>query len=114
MEFTKKCESCQKYATLIHSPMTPMEPIKIACPFNQWGTDILGPFPPAPAQKKLIVVAVGYFFKWMKAKALAKISEKEVRNTENTDLGQWDAIPRQKDCRVVQGIEDPIQFYSCR
>ncbi|KAL2244075.1 UNVERIFIED_CONTAM: Ribonuclease HI [Sesamum indicum] len=36
----RKCESCQKYASLIHQPATPMEPIKIACPFDQWGIDI--------------------------------------------------------------------------
>ncbi|KAL0462983.1 UNVERIFIED_CONTAM: hypothetical protein Slati_0185900 [Sesamum latifolium] len=64
MEFTKKCESCQKYATLIHSPATPIEPIKIPCPFDQWRIDILGPFPLAPAQKRFIIVAVEYFSKF--------------------------------------------------
>ncbi|KAL2248189.1 UNVERIFIED_CONTAM: Retrovirus-related Pol polyprotein from transposon [Sesamum indicum] len=56
----RKCESCQKYASLIHQPATPMEPIKIACPFDQWGIDIVGPFPPAQAQKKFIIVAEDY------------------------------------------------------
>ncbi|KAL2226659.1 UNVERIFIED_CONTAM: Retrovirus-related Pol polyprotein from transposon gypsy [Sesamum indicum] len=59
---------------------TPMEPIKIACPFDQWGIDIVGPFPPAQAQKKFIIVAVEYFSKWVEAEAVAKISEKEVIN----------------------------------
>ncbi|KAL0453793.1 UNVERIFIED_CONTAM: hypothetical protein Slati_1357400 [Sesamum latifolium] len=44
-EFAKKCESCQRYAALIHSPATPMEPVRIVCPFDQWGIDIVGPFP---------------------------------------------------------------------
>ncbi|KAL2228882.1 UNVERIFIED_CONTAM: Gag-Pol polyprotein [Sesamum indicum] len=57
-----------------------MEPIKIACPFDQWGIDIVGPFPPAQAQKKFIIVAVEYFSKWVEAEAVAKISEKEVIN----------------------------------
>ncbi|KAL0428187.1 UNVERIFIED_CONTAM: hypothetical protein Slati_2993500 [Sesamum latifolium] len=78
-EFTKKCESCQRFASLIHTPATPMEPIRIACPFDQWGIDILGPFPPAAAQKKFIVVAMEYFSKWVEAEALAKITEKETR-----------------------------------
>ncbi|KAL0370667.1 UNVERIFIED_CONTAM: hypothetical protein Sangu_0384800 [Sesamum angustifolium] len=70
MEFTKKCESCQRYASLIHSSATPMEPIKIACPFDRWGIDIVGPFPPASVQKKFIIVAVEYFSKWVEAEAL--------------------------------------------
>ncbi|KAL0447291.1 UNVERIFIED_CONTAM: Gag-Pol polyprotein [Sesamum latifolium] len=79
-DFAKKCESCQCYAALIHSPATPMEPVRIACPFDQWGIDILGPFPPAVAQKKFIIVAVEYFTNWVEVEALAKISEKEVIN----------------------------------
>ncbi|XP_011074079.1 uncharacterized protein LOC105158875 [Sesamum indicum] len=79
-ELVKKCESCQKYASLIHQPATPVEPIKIACPFDQWGIDIVGPFPPAPAQKKFIIVAVEYFTKWVEAEAVAKIYENEVIN----------------------------------
>ncbi|KAL0416177.1 UNVERIFIED_CONTAM: hypothetical protein Slati_3449600 [Sesamum latifolium] len=54
-----------------------MEGIKIACPFDQWGIDIVGPFPLAPAQKKFMIVAIEYFSKWVEAEALAKISEKE-------------------------------------
>ncbi|KAL0285764.1 UNVERIFIED_CONTAM: hypothetical protein Sangu_2764900 [Sesamum angustifolium] len=57
-----------------------MESIKVACPFDQWGIDILGPFPPAPAQKKFIILAVEYFSKWVEVEALAKILEKEVIN----------------------------------
>ncbi|KAL2246121.1 UNVERIFIED_CONTAM: hypothetical protein Sindi_2880300 [Sesamum indicum] len=79
-ELVKKCESCQKYASLIHQPTTSMEPVKIACPFDQWEIDIVGPFPPAQAQKKFIIVAVECFIKWVEVEAVAKISEKEVIN----------------------------------
>ncbi|KAL2246103.1 UNVERIFIED_CONTAM: Gag-Pol polyprotein [Sesamum indicum] len=57
-----------------------MQPVQIACPFDQWGIDIVGPFPPAQAQKKFIIVAVEYFSKWVEAEVVAKISEKEVIN----------------------------------
>ncbi|KAL2250131.1 UNVERIFIED_CONTAM: Transposon Tf2-11 polyprotein [Sesamum indicum] len=63
-ELVKRCESCQRYASLIHQPATPIEPIKIAYPFDQWGIDIVGLFPPAQAQKKFIIVAVEYFSKF--------------------------------------------------
>ncbi|KAL0313504.1 UNVERIFIED_CONTAM: hypothetical protein Sradi_5749700 [Sesamum radiatum] len=79
-EFARKCESCQKFASLIHAPVVPLEPIRIACPFDQWGIDILGPFPTAIAQKKFIVVAVEYFTKWVETEALAKITEREMIN----------------------------------
>ncbi|KAL0355389.1 UNVERIFIED_CONTAM: Ribonuclease HI [Sesamum radiatum] len=57
-----------------------MESVRIACPFDQWGIDIVGPFPPAVAQKKFTTVAVEYFTKWVEAEAVARISEKEVIN----------------------------------
>ncbi|KAL0394444.1 UNVERIFIED_CONTAM: Gag-Pol polyprotein [Sesamum latifolium] len=79
-EFAKKCESCQRYAALIHSPATPMEPIQIASPFDQWGIDIVRPFAPAVAQKKFMIVAVEYFTKWVEVEAVAKIFEREVIN----------------------------------
>ncbi|KAL2251472.1 UNVERIFIED_CONTAM: hypothetical protein Sindi_2269500 [Sesamum indicum] len=72
----QRCESCQRFSTRIHSPATPMEPLQVACPFDQWGIDILGPFPPAKAQKKFIILAVEYFSKWVEAEAIARITEK--------------------------------------
>ncbi|KAL2249885.1 UNVERIFIED_CONTAM: Gag-Pol polyprotein [Sesamum indicum] len=77
-EYVKKCERCQRYAPLIHQPATIMEPVKIACPFDQWGIDIAGPFSPAQGQKKFLIMAVEYFSKWVEAEAVAKISKKEV------------------------------------
>ncbi|KAL2248708.1 UNVERIFIED_CONTAM: Retrovirus-related Pol polyprotein from transposon 17.6 [Sesamum indicum] len=74
-ELVKRCEACQKFAMQIHTPTTQMEPVKIACPFDQWGIDILGFFPTARSQKKFIVVAVEYFSKWVEAKAVAKHSK---------------------------------------
>ncbi|KAK4397623.1 hypothetical protein Sango_1237800 [Sesamum angolense] len=48
---------------------------KIACPFDQWGIDILGPFPPASGQKKFNMVAVEYCSKWVEAEASTKVSK---------------------------------------
>ncbi|XP_011100846.1 uncharacterized protein LOC105178958 [Sesamum indicum] len=80
-ELVKRCESCQRYASLIHQPATPIEPSKIAYPFDQWGIDIVGLFHPAQAQKKFIIVAVEYFSKWVEAEAITKIFEREGRKT---------------------------------
>ncbi|XP_074356016.1 uncharacterized protein LOC141695686 [Apium graveolens] len=47
-------------------------------PFAMWGMDILGPFPLISGQRKFIVVAIDYFTKWIEAKALAKITTKQI------------------------------------
>ncbi|KAL0313456.1 UNVERIFIED_CONTAM: Gag-Pol polyprotein [Sesamum radiatum] len=124
-EFAKKCESFQRYAALIHSPATPMEPVRIACRFDQWGIDIVGPFPPAIAQKKFIIVAVEYFTKWVEAEAVAKISEMEVINFIWKNIvcrfgiprvlisDNGTQIPRKSDRSMVQGVEDTANFYCC-
>ncbi|KAL0305011.1 UNVERIFIED_CONTAM: hypothetical protein Scaly_3000000 [Sesamum calycinum] len=75
-EFSKKCESCQKFATTSHVSATPMEPDKITYPFDQWGINIVGLFQLAAAEKKFMIMAVEYFSKWVEATALARISEK--------------------------------------
>ena len=49
-------------------------------PFAQWGLDIMGPFPTALRQLKFLVVGIDYFTKWVEVKALATITEKNIRN----------------------------------
>lgn len=58
--------------------VAPIEIVPITYLFDQWGIDILGPFPQAKAQKKFIIVAMEYFTKWIEAETLAKITESEV------------------------------------
>ncbi|XP_075499106.1 uncharacterized protein LOC142537480 [Primulina tabacum] len=72
------CEGCQRHSNFQHSPDTLMKLIWASCPFDQWGMDIVGPFPIVWAQKKFLLVAVDYFFKWVEAEPLAKITEQEV------------------------------------
>lgn len=55
-----------------------MMPVVNPCPFSQWGIDIVGPFPKSKNQAQFIVVAVDYATKWIEAKSLARIREKEM------------------------------------
>ncbi|KAL0320131.1 UNVERIFIED_CONTAM: hypothetical protein Sradi_5274600 [Sesamum radiatum] len=48
------------------------------CPFTQWGMDIVGHFPVASGQRKLLLVAIDYFTKWVEPEPLACITEGEV------------------------------------
>ncbi|XP_073120867.1 uncharacterized protein [Henckelia pumila] len=72
------CDSCQRHSRLQHRPAALMKGIVAAYPFDQWGMDIVGPFPLAPTRKKFLLVAIDYFSKWVEAEALARITEGEV------------------------------------
>ncbi|XP_073129098.1 uncharacterized protein [Henckelia pumila] len=72
------CDSFQRHSRLQHQPAALMKGIVAACPFDQWGIDIVGPFPPAPAQKKFLLVAIDYFSKWVEVEVLARITEGKV------------------------------------
>ncbi|KAL0415989.1 UNVERIFIED_CONTAM: Transposon Ty3-G Gag-Pol polyprotein [Sesamum latifolium] len=76
-ELVKRCRACQEHANINHQSAALMQPLESPCPFDQWGLDLVGPFPQATGQRKFLIVAVDYFTKWVEAKALAKITEKK-------------------------------------
>ncbi|RVW61781.1 Gypsy retrotransposon integrase-like protein 1 [Vitis vinifera] len=69
-----------RYAPIPHMPLETLKPISGPWPFAQWGMDIVGPFPAAPAQKKFLLVATDYFSKWVEAEAYTSIKDKDVTN----------------------------------
>ncbi|XP_042441470.1 uncharacterized protein LOC122026830 [Zingiber officinale] len=69
------CLSCQKHQNLTHRPTALLRASIVSCPFDQWGMNIVGPYPMAPGQKRFLLVAVDYFSKWVEAEALARITE---------------------------------------
>ncbi|KAL0433495.1 UNVERIFIED_CONTAM: hypothetical protein Slati_2683800 [Sesamum latifolium] len=77
-ELVRRFRACQEHANVNHQPTVLMQPLESPCPFDQWGLDLVGPFPQATGQRKFFIVAVDYFMKWVEAEALAKTSEKEV------------------------------------
>ncbi|XP_075478960.1 uncharacterized protein LOC142519822 [Primulina tabacum] len=77
-QLVQKCQGCQHHSNFHHRPTASMQPISASCPFDQWGLDIVGPFPIARAQKRFLLVAVDYFSKWVEAEPLARITEDEV------------------------------------
>nr|GEW43080.1 hypothetical protein [Tanacetum cinerariifolium] len=77
-EVIDRCNSCQIRAPIPKLPKTSLTSIMSPWPFYQWGLDILGPLPEGPGKLKNIIVAIDYFTKWMEAKPLATITEKEV------------------------------------
>nr|GEW22577.1 reverse transcriptase domain-containing protein [Tanacetum cinerariifolium] len=74
----KKCASCQIYLTVPKLPKTFMTSIMAPCLFYQYGIDILGPLPQSAKRVKFVIMAIDYFTKWIKAKPLARITDKDV------------------------------------
>ena len=50
------------------------------CIEEQWGLDIMGPFPTAVRQLKFLVVGIDYFTKWVEVEVLATITKKNIRS----------------------------------
>ena len=63
-------------------------------PFAQWELDIMGHFPIAIRQLKFLVVGIDYFNKLVEAKALATITEKNVRSLVWRNIIYRYGIPR--------------------
>ncbi|XP_009385521.2 uncharacterized protein LOC103972866 [Musa acuminata AAA Group] len=76
--YIQLCGPCQWHARIPQQPTVPLTPIDCAWSFEQWGLDLLGPFPPASGQRRYIVVGVDYFTKWAEVEPLATIIERQV------------------------------------
>ena len=76
--YVRMCNRCQRQAPISRVPAQDLTTITSPCPFTQWGIDIVGSLPIAPAQKKLLLVAIDYFGKWIEAEAFTSIKDKEI------------------------------------
>ena len=75
---TKKCDRCQRLAPILKSLVQDLISLASPWPFAQWGIDIVGPLPTTPTQKKLLLVAIDYFSKWIEFEAFSSIKDKDV------------------------------------
>ncbi|KAK3020962.1 hypothetical protein RJ639_046326 [Escallonia herrerae] len=83
IEFTRRCDQCQKFAPLSHTPVAPLTSIVSPIPFAVWGMDLLGPFPMASGQRRFMIVAIDYFTKWTEAESLATITSAKALVVDN-------------------------------
>ena len=79
LEYTKKCDQCQRFASNTHQPRGFLNPLSSPWPFAQWGLDIVGPFPKAARNKKYLLVDTDYFIKWVEVEPLANIRDVDVK-----------------------------------
>jgi hypothetical protein len=73
-DLVQKCENCQRCAKDQKQPSSLTQLIQPTWLLQSWGLDLLGPLPPAQGNLKYVIVAVGYFSKWIEAKLLATIT----------------------------------------
>ena len=77
-DYVKRCDPCQRMSPILKSPVQDLVSISSPWPFAQREIDIVGPLPTAPAQKKLLFVAIDYFSKWIEADAFSSIKDRDV------------------------------------
>ena len=77
--YARKCDKCQQHAPNIHSPTEVLRTMTAPYPFMRWGMDLIGPMP-SSRQRKYALIMTDYFTKWVEAKALVHITDKEVQN----------------------------------
>ena len=75
--YVKKCDKCQRFAPVSHSPAQPLTLFISPWLFAIWGI-IVGKIPLARGKLKCVVVAVDYFTKYVEAKALAMITTNKI------------------------------------
>ncbi|KAK9073810.1 hypothetical protein SSX86_006404 [Deinandra increscens subsp. villosa] len=78
MDFSQKCDACQRHSNILHQPAEPLHPIVSPWPFMKWGMDIVGKLPKAPGGKVFMLAMTDYFSKWIEAEAYVQVREKEV------------------------------------
>ncbi|XP_074277703.1 uncharacterized protein LOC141601329 [Silene latifolia] len=78
VEFTKKCDACQRHVHVSYQPAEPLHPVISPWPFMKWGMDIMGPFPKAPGNKVYMLAMTDYFFKWIEAESSSHVTETQV------------------------------------
>ncbi|GJV45225.1 reverse transcriptase domain-containing protein [Tanacetum coccineum] len=85
-EMIRTCNDCQIHRPVPRNPQHPLTPITAPWSFYKWGIYIAGPFPKGSGKFKFLIVAMDYFTKWIKAKAVATITGNQVKKF------MWDNI----------------------
>jgi hypothetical protein len=74
-EYCKGCHDCQKFGNIQRVPASALNPIIKPRPFRGWGIDSIGQInPPSSKGHKFVLLAMGYFTKWVEAIPLKKVT----------------------------------------
>lgn len=70
-----RCSKFQFFPKVAKSPTSYLTTIQSMLPFDKWGMDHLGLFPPAKGQRKIVIVAIDYFSKYVEVEPLSRITD---------------------------------------
>ncbi|KAJ0551359.1 putative nucleotidyltransferase, Ribonuclease H [Helianthus annuus] len=116
MEYTQKCDACQRHSNILNQHAEPLYPIISPWPFMNWGMDIVGKLPKASGGKVFMLAVTDYFSKWVEAEAFVQVRDQEVvsfiKRNILTRFGipteiicdKWLSIHQQKDYRLSQEL----------
>src|SRR6266540_1751454 len=82
--YIQTCDQCQRRGKTTDE--NELHSIKVKEPFYQWEIDIVGPLTETSQGNKYIVVAIDYFTKYSKTKALINANAKSVANFIYEDI----------------------------
>ena len=78
VEFSRKCDACQRHGPIPHLPSELLHPLTSPWPFMKWGMDIVGKLPPASGQRVYLLAMTDYFSKWIEAEAFKEVKDTQV------------------------------------
>ena len=79
LEYTKKCDQCQRFAPNTHQSGGFLNPLSSPWPFAYWGLDIIGSFLKVAGNKKYLLVSIDYFTKWVETEPLVNIQDVDAK-----------------------------------
>ena len=77
IEYVKKCDMCQRFASVPRAPPVELTTMSSPWPFAVWGIDLIGSLLVRKGGVKYAIVAVDYFTIWTEAGPLASITAKK-------------------------------------
>ena len=79
IHYAKSCQKCQLHGNLIHAPRCDLIPSMTYWPSQQWAFDLVDKIHPSSSSgHKFIIIATGYFTKWVEAMPLSTAIGKHV------------------------------------
>ncbi|XP_075665427.1 uncharacterized protein LOC142635097 [Castanea sativa] len=79
VDYVKSCHDCQTHTNLNHVPPSELYSGTSPWPFLVWGIDVNGRIAPKPSNRhECILMAIGYFTKWMEVASYSVLKAKHV------------------------------------
>ena len=118
MEFTKKCDKCQRFAPMSKAHPKKLTTITSPQPFIVQGTDLISQLPKERGGAQYAVVAMDYFTKYVEVEALASITPMKIKEFVYRNIICWYGVShtiisnndKQFDCNEFKEFCDNLQI----